>query len=68
VRFKYKPGQTKAEGAPEKIADLASWPRGHSTRNVIFNQAATKMYVAVGSASNVNAGEPAIRAAFRVQP
>ncbi|HLG17370.1 MAG TPA: sorbosone dehydrogenase family protein [Blastocatellia bacterium] len=62
VRFKYKPGQTSAEGAPEK---LASFPAtGHWTRNVIFNQAGTKMYVAVGSGSNVNAGEDPIRAAI----
>jgi glucose/arabinose dehydrogenase len=63
VRFAYKPGQTKAEGEPEKIADLPAG-LGHWTRNVIFNQAGTKMYVAVGSGSNVNAGEPPIRAAI----
>jgi glucose/arabinose dehydrogenase len=63
VRFKYKPGQTKADGEPEKLVDLPAGP-GHWTRNVIFNQAGTKMYVAVGSASNVNAGEPPIRAAI----
>ncbi len=63
VRFKYKPGQTKADGAPEKIAELPSG-RGHSTRNLLFNQAGTKMYVAVGSGSNVDAGEPPMRAAI----
>jgi glucose/arabinose dehydrogenase len=63
VRFKYKAGQTKAEGEPEKLAELPGGP-GHWTRNVIFNQAGTKMYVAVGSGSNVNAGEPEIRAAI----
>lgn len=63
VRFKYKSGQTQAAGEPEKIAELPGGP-GHWTRNVIFNQAGTKMYVAVGSASNVNAGEPPIRAAI----
>ncbi|MEK6409677.1 MAG: sorbosone dehydrogenase family protein [Acidobacteriota bacterium] len=63
VRFKYKPGQTQAAGEPEKIAELPGGP-GHWTRNVIFNQAGTKMYVAVGSGSNVNAGEPPIRAAI----
>lgn len=63
VRFAYKAGQTKAAGEPEKIVDLPSGP-GHWTRNVIFNQAGTKMYVAVGSASNVSAGEPPIRAAI----
>jgi len=63
VRFKYKPGQTQAEGEPEKLVDLPGG-QGHWTRNLIFNQAGTKMYVAVGSASNVDAGEPAIRAAI----
>lgn len=63
VRFKYKAGQTKAEGDPEKLAELPGGP-GHWTRNVIFNQAGTKMYVSVGSGSNVNAGEPEIRAAI----
>jgi glucose/arabinose dehydrogenase len=63
VRFKYKPGQTQAEGEPEKLVDLPAGP-GHWTRNVIFNQAGTKMYVAVGSASNVDKGEPPIRAAI----
>src|SRR5436190_10687367 len=43
VRFKYKPGQTKAEGEPEKLIDLPSG-MGHWTRNVIFNAQGTKMY------------------------
>ena len=52
VRFDYKPGQTTASGAPVRITSL---PRGgHSTRNVIFNRDGSKMYVAVGSNSNVN--------------
>ena len=63
VRFKYKPGQTKAEGEPEKLLDIPSG-RGHWTRNVIFNPAGNKMYLAVGSSSNVDAGDPAIRAAI----
>jgi glucose/arabinose dehydrogenase len=63
VRFKYKSGQTTAEGAPEKVADLPG-TGNHWTRNIIFNEAGTKMYVAVGSASNVNAGEPPMRAAI----
>jgi len=64
VRFKYKPGQTKAEGAPEKLLDIPSGPRGHSTRNVIFNPAGTKLYLAAGSSSNVDAGDPPMRAAI----
>ena len=61
VRFKYQPGDTKATGSPEKLVDLPAG--GHITRNVIFNSGGTKMYVAVGSASNKDAGEPAVRAA-----
>jgi glucose/arabinose dehydrogenase len=36
---------------------------GHSTRNIVFNRAGTKMYVAVGSSSNNSAGEDCRRAA-----
>ncbi len=62
VRFPYKPGDTEAHGAPQHIADLP--PNGHSTRGVLFNAAGTKMYVSVGSESNVNSGEDARRAAI----
>ena len=62
VRFKYTNGDLKAQGEPEKLLDLPTG--GHSTRNVIFNRAGTKMYVAVGSQSNNNAGEDCRRAAI----
>ncbi|MFY9609456.1 MAG: sorbosone dehydrogenase family protein, partial [Blastocatellia bacterium] len=65
VRFKYKPGQTKAEAAPEKIADLPMHGyREHWTRNLIFNADGSKLYVTVGSKSNVDAGEEPMRAAI----
>ena len=65
VRFKYKSGQTKAEGAPEKIADLPMHGyREHWTRNLIFNADGSKLYVTVGSKSNVDAGEEPMRAAI----
>src|SRR5262249_55569247 len=47
VRYKYTDGDLVAQGEPEKIMDLPTG--GHSTRNIIFNRAGTKMYVAVGS-------------------
>ncbi|HEX4950543.1 MAG TPA: sorbosone dehydrogenase family protein [Blastocatellia bacterium] len=59
VRGKYQAGMTKLEGAPEKIADLPT--KGHSTRNLLFNPEGTKLYVAIGSESNVSV-EPEIRA------
>ena len=62
VRFKYANGDLQAQGEPEKLLDLPVG--GHSTRNVIFNRAGTKMYVSVGSQSNNNAGEDCRRAAI----
>lgn len=51
VRFDYAPGQTAAKGDPVRIAALPAG--GHATRNLIFNRDGTRMYVAVGSDSNV---------------
>jgi glucose/arabinose dehydrogenase len=65
IRFKYQSGQTKAEGAPEKIADLpGNGYREHWTRNLIFSPDGSKLYVTVGSKSNVDAGEEPMRAAI----
>jgi glucose/arabinose dehydrogenase len=64
VRFRYKVGQTKAEGEPEKIADLpGKGYREHWTRNIIFSPDRTKLYATVGSESNVSV-EPEPRAAI----
>jgi glucose/arabinose dehydrogenase len=53
VRAKYQPGQTKLEGPMEKIADLPG-DGGHSTRDLLFSPDGRKLYVAVGSKSNVD--------------
>jgi glucose/arabinose dehydrogenase len=62
VRYKYTSGDLQAQGAPEKLLDLPTG--GHSTRNIVFNRAGTKMYIAVGSQSNNDAGEDCRRAAI----
>lgn len=62
IRYKYTNGDLQAQGQPEKLLDLPVG--GHSTRNIVFNRAGTKMYVAVGSQSNNNAGEDCRRAAI----
>jgi len=62
VRFPYSPGATNATRPPQRLAPLP--PGGHSTRGVIFNRNGTKMYVSIGSESNVNSGEPPERAAI----
>lgn len=54
VRYPYKSGQTKISDPPEKITDLpAGGKNRHWTRNIIANADNTKIYIAVGSASNV---------------
>ena len=65
VRFKYKPGQTQAEDAPEKLIALT---RGgynqHWTRNIIFSPDGTKLYVSIGSSGNVGIETDERRAAI----
>jgi glucose/arabinose dehydrogenase len=54
VRYPYKDGQTKITGKGEKILDLpTSGYHGHWTRNIIVNPQKTKIYVSVGSSSNI---------------
>src|SRR4051794_6224837 len=62
VRFEYRRGDLTARSAPEKLLDLPTG--GHSTRNIVFNRAGTKLYIAVGSRSNSDAGEDCRRAAI----
>jgi glucose/arabinose dehydrogenase len=53
VRYPYATGDLKATGPAQHIADLPG-RGGHWTRDVQFSTDGKKMYVAVGSASNVN--------------
>ena len=52
VRYPYKAGQTKIDVKAEKILDLPAG--GHYTRNLLADPAGKKIYIAVGSASNVD--------------
>src|SRR2546425_8882333 len=63
TRYHYKPGQLKADGPAEKIADLPGRGyREHWTRNILFSPDGTKMYVTVGSESNVDVEANPMRA------
>lgn len=53
LRFSYKPGEMKAAGAPQHIADLPDGS-GHWTRDVQFSADGKEMFVGVGSRSNVD--------------
>ena len=53
VRFPYHAGDLRASGAPQHVANLPG-PSGHWTRAVEFSQDGKKLFVAVGSGSNVD--------------
>jgi glucose/arabinose dehydrogenase len=54
VRLPYKDGDLQATAKPEHVADLPHSHGGHSTRDVSFSPDGKRMYVSVGSASNVD--------------
>ena len=59
LRFDYEEGATSIAGEPEQLADLP--PAGnHWMRNIILSEDGTRLYIAVGSASNIGEGGMAI--------
>lgn len=54
LRFKYQPGATSVQGPGEKITDLPGGTLNHHwTKNVVASPDGKKLYVTVGSNSNV---------------
>jgi len=53
VRFAYQSGELRASGPPQHIADLPAGG-GHWTRDLQFSRDGSTLFVAVGSASNVD--------------
>ena len=54
VRVPFTPGQTRITAAPETVVDLPGGPIDHHwTKNVIASPDGSKLYVTVGSNSNV---------------
>jgi glucose/arabinose dehydrogenase len=54
LRFPYVPGETAIHGRGVKVADLPAGPIDHHwTKNVIASRDGSKLYVTVGSNSNV---------------
>ena len=64
VRFKYDPKTSQRMGEAEKLLDLPGG--GHDTRNVAITPDGKHVLLAVGSGSNINTGEPAMRAAVTI--
>ena len=48
----------------EMIVDMKDFAKGHWTRTIAFDPQGKKLYVGIGSASNVSPGEPKERAAI----
>lgn len=64
LRFHYDPKTSKRTGEAEKLMDL---PRGgHSTRSLAFTADGKKLYVGVGSESNINIEDDKRRAAVTI--
>ena len=53
VKVPYSAGQTTAQGTPVKVTDLPAGLNHHWTKNVIASRDGSKLYVTVGSNSNV---------------
>jgi glucose/arabinose dehydrogenase len=63
VRFPYQAGDLKARGPAEVVVPKLPSGGGHWTRDVVFSKDGSKMFVSVGSASNVADGMPKLDAA-----
>jgi glucose/arabinose dehydrogenase len=57
VRFPYRSGDLRARGEPETVVGrLARGTGGHSTRDVVFSKDGRRLFISVGSGSNVAEG------------
>jgi glucose/arabinose dehydrogenase len=62
-RYKYDSKKLTA-GEGEEVIPMHEFGRGHWTRSLLFDRDGKKLYVGIGSASNVSTGEPERRAAI----
>jgi glucose/arabinose dehydrogenase len=54
VKFPYRGGDTRISAAPVKVSDLPGAPRNHHwTKSLVANKDGSRLYVGVGSNSNI---------------
>lgn len=53
-------------GTGEEVVSLKGYGKGHWSRGIAFDPKGDKFYLSVGSSSNIDAGDPADRAAIHV--
>jgi glucose/arabinose dehydrogenase len=56
--------KTVSVGAPEVVVPLKGYGKGHWTRSIAFDKRTGRMFVSLGSSSNVEADDPEDRAAI----
>ena len=61
--YGYDAKTMRVTGAGKEIIALAGMGTGHTTRTLAFNRDGSKLYLSVGSQSNINLGEDPMRAA-----
>ena len=62
-RYKYNSKALKADHA-EELVNYKDFSKGHTTRTILFDAKGEKMYLTIGSESNVSPGEDPMRAAI----
>jgi len=62
-RYKYD-AKAMTAGPGEEVISLKGFGQGHWTRSLLFDRVGDKLYVGVGSGSNVSPGENPVRAAI----
>jgi glucose/arabinose dehydrogenase len=63
-RYKYDRKKMSVAMPGEEVVKMADFGKGHWTRCLLFDKDGKKMYVGIGSASNVDHGEDPMRAAI----
>ena len=63
-RYRYDADAMQVRTPGEEVVPLQKFDSGHWTRSLLFNREGTKVYVTVGSGSNIDLGEDPMRAAL----
>jgi glucose/arabinose dehydrogenase len=63
-RYKYDAKAMQVDGKGQELVSWKGFEKGHWTRSILFDAKGEKMYLTVGSDSNVDAGEDPKRAAI----
>ncbi len=63
-RYPFDAKAQKVTGAGQEIIPMAGFGSGHWTRTILFDRAGKKLYLTIGSGSNISLGEDPLRAAL----